>query len=343
MKPKGRVALFPGSFDPPTAAHSRIVRSTFKKGRFSRLLVVLDTENVDKASHTASLANRIALCSIAFRKEPRVLVAVSTHGRFLEKAGAVRRAGWVRGRVPFVVGSDTMERILLHRFYRRPNREIANLMQRARFIVFPRGPIASSRARRSLKRGGAPLGDVTPEVLLCASQSGLYHPSRRPSIDVVTSFLVKGDRMLVLLRSARVGTFRGSWAGVSGFLEWPLSRTRALLEGRIGRAEIRRQALRQALREIREETGLGRGRVALLRRHAPMRFPDREKRRDWIVHPFLFRVDEDATIRLDWESDEGRWIRPDEIARMRTVPGLARVLRALRPYPGRGSERRTAT
>ena len=54
---------------------------------------------------------------------------------------------------------------------------------------------------------------------------------------VVTSFIRHRGKILVLRRSEKVGTYKGKWAGVSGYLEDPTP-------------------LAQALREINEETGL---------------------------------------------------------------------------------------
>lgn len=121
---------------------------------------------------------------------------------------------------------------------------------------------------------------------------------------MVTAFLQRGDRVLLLRRSPRVSTFRGRWAGVSG----------SIPEGVSPRE--------QALREIREETGLGPEQVLLVREGRPLLVVDEEGRR-WEVHPFLFRLVGDPPLRLDWEHTEARWVRPEEIPRFPTVPGLA--------------------
>lgn len=120
---------------------------------------------------------------------------------------------------------------------------------------------------------------------------------------MVTAFLRRGERVLLLRRSHLVGTFRGRWAGVSGSIPEGVS------------------PLEQALREIREETGLGPGQVALERVGRPLLVVDEQGRR-WEVHPFLFRLVGDPPIRLDWEHTEARWVHPGDIPRFPTVPGL---------------------
>jgi len=136
-------------------------------------------------------------------------------------------------------------------------------------------------------------------------------PEASPVRDVVTAFLIHDGRILVLRRSDRVGTYRGLWAGVSGYLE--------------------AEPLEQAYREIAEETGLDRDAVSLVKAGAPLRVDDRESGRRWRVHPFLFAVADPAGIRLDWEHRERRWVWPNEIERLETVPALADAL--ARVYP----------
>jgi 8-oxo-dGTP diphosphatase len=133
---------------------------------------------------------------------------------------------------------------------------------------------------------------------------------------VVTCFLLRraagGDEVLLLRRSQQVGTYRGRWAGVSGYLE-------------------EADPLAQAYREVEEEVGLTREEVALLRTGEPLEVVDAEAGRRWIVHPFLFEVGPDAQVRVDWEHTEARWVRPEEIFAFDTVPQLAEAL--MRVYP----------
>jgi ADP-ribose pyrophosphatase YjhB (NUDIX family) len=128
--------------------------------------------------------------------------------------------------------------------------------------------------------------------------------------NVVTCFLEHGGKVLLLRRSQLVGTFRGRWAGVSGSIPPGVD------------------PLAQALLEIEEETGLAQEQVELLRHAEPLVVEDEEcsqegeERRQWRVHPFLFRVAEPTHIRLNWEHTEMRWVAPEEMRSMKTVPGL---------------------
>jgi translation initiation factor 2B subunit (eIF-2B alpha/beta/delta family) len=134
-------------------------------------------------------------------------------------------------------------------------------------------------------------------------------------VPVVTVFLLRrgpgGDRVLLLRRSGAVGTYRGRWAGVSGYLE--------------------DDPLRQAMREVAEETGLGEEDVRLVRAGAPVHAPDPRLGRLWVVYPFLMQVRQGAQIRLDWEHVAARWVRPASVFLYPTVPRLPEALSAVYP------------
>jgi predicted aconitase with swiveling domain/ADP-ribose pyrophosphatase YjhB (NUDIX family) len=120
---------------------------------------------------------------------------------------------------------------------------------------------------------------------------------------VVSAFLRNRGRFLVLRRSDRVGSFQGRWSAVSGYIE--------------GREDPRHRALE----EIREETRLTGARF----RKAGEPLMTRLGNTAFVVHPFLFDV-ASRRVRLDWENREYRWITPDELAALDTVPRLREVL-----------------
>jgi 8-oxo-dGTP diphosphatase len=122
---------------------------------------------------------------------------------------------------------------------------------------------------------------------------------------VVTCFLEAGGEILLLRRSGQVGSYRGRWAVVSGYLESTPDE--------------------QAFTEIIEETGLKKSDVRLVRKGEPLAVEDKELGTRWVVHPFLFRIKDREKVRLDWEHQEMKWIAPGDIGRYETVPGLAEV------------------
>ena len=128
---------------------------------------------------------------------------------------------------------------------------------------------------------------------------------------VVTCFLMRSDttepRILIVQRSQRVGSYHGQWAGISGFVE------------------IDTTPDEQAYTEIREETGLQREQVRMLRRGAVVEHIDAALKRHFYIHPFLFQVLAPEAIHTDWEANEMRWIAPLELSNYETVPKLPEV------------------
>ena len=123
---------------------------------------------------------------------------------------------------------------------------------------------------------------------------------------VVTCFLEHGRKILILRRSSRVGTYRRSWAGVSGYIET--------------------NDVDQAFTEISEETELYKKDLKLIKQGKPLEVIDKNLNRKWIVHPFLFHVRAPEKIKTDWEHTEIKWIKPGELKKYETVPGLAKAL-----------------
>jgi len=120
---------------------------------------------------------------------------------------------------------------------------------------------------------------------------------------VVTAFLIADEKILLLRRSEKVGTNKGKWAAVSGYLEGS--------EDPVQRVQI----------EIQEELGLSPEYSRLVRTGEVLSACDEQTKTAWIVHPFLFET-QSTTITLDWENVEYRWIHPNELRSYETVPKL---------------------
>ncbi len=123
---------------------------------------------------------------------------------------------------------------------------------------------------------------------------------------VVTCFLEHQKMILILRRSGKVGTYKRAWAGVSGYME--------------------SDPLDQAYTEIREETGLFKSSIKLITTGRPLEIIDKDINRKWIVHPFLFHVMDPERVKMDWEHTEFKWIKPRDLSKYKTVPGLKAAL-----------------
>jgi len=130
---------------------------------------------------------------------------------------------------------------------------------------------------------------------------------------VVTCILKnENDEILILKRSNKVGTYKGQWSGVSGFVE----------EGE--------KPIDTAYKEIREETGLLKNQVEFIKKIKPVKLNDiyNGKEYNWIIHPFLF-ISKYSKINIDWEHTDYRWILPSKIEEFDTVPGFYKVVSEL--------------
>ncbi len=123
---------------------------------------------------------------------------------------------------------------------------------------------------------------------------------------VVTCFLESDGKILLLRRSSEVGSYRGKWAGVSGYVELPPEE--------------------QALIEIHEEVNLDSDDVQLLKKGEPLVIDDEGLNTRWVVHPFLFHVVNPNKVKIDWEHREYTWIKPVDLDTYDTVPGLKNAL-----------------
>jgi ribose 1,5-bisphosphate isomerase len=133
------------------------------------------------------------------------------------------------------------------------------------------------------------------------------------SSHVVTVFLMHDGKVCLVRRSRAVGTYRGRWSGISGYLD-----------GDPGE---------HFMTELREETTLTPDEYTLMRRAETVAVEDRQEGRIWYVHPFLCEVADPSKISLDWENTEHRWFDPAEMDGLDTVPGLAAVFDRVSKQP----------
>lgn len=125
-----------------------------------------------------------------------------------------------------------------------------------------------------------------------------------PEKHVVACFLECNGRILILRRSQAVGSFKGRWAGISGYVETT--------------------ADEQILVEIEEETSLCPEDVELVAKGSLLVAVDEGFR--WVIHPYLFHTKETDKVRINWEHSEKKWIRPENIDSYQTVPKLKETL-----------------
>jgi diadenosine tetraphosphate (Ap4A) HIT family hydrolase/8-oxo-dGTP pyrophosphatase MutT (NUDIX family) len=131
-----------------------------------------------------------------------------------------------------------------------------------------------------------------------------------PTVRVVNCVLVNDGAVCLLKRSAAVGSGRGKWHIVSGYLP----------EGK--------DPLLHAYDEVAEETGLRPDQLTLRRHCGPEVFADRAGGRPWEVDTYLFAT---ATreLRLNWEHDAYVWVAPERLGEFDCLPWLPALYRAV--------------
>lgn len=127
---------------------------------------------------------------------------------------------------------------------------------------------------------------------------------------VVTCILQYKNKILILKRSNKVGTYKEMWGGVAGFVE------------------ENEEPYDTAIKEIKEEVGLDFKDIKLVKKGNYINFQDKyeSKTYNWIIFPFLFELKENKIINLDWEHLEYKWIDPSNISHFKTVPRLKDVI-----------------
>lgn len=130
-------------------------------------------------------------------------------------------------------------------------------------------------------------------------------------IPVVTSFVYSGDKIALVKRSEQVGTYKGLWAGFSGYIE--------------------HLPIEQAYIELEEEASLTKDNIALKGIGIPVPIDDPVTGKNWLVFPFLFQLAEEKEITTNCESSELLWVKSHDIDTMNTVPGLKTVFKRVWP------------
>ncbi len=124
---------------------------------------------------------------------------------------------------------------------------------------------------------------------------------------VITSILENNGKILLLRRSEKVKSFRLMWAGISGYLEQ------------------NEDLLSRALIEIKEETGINKNDLVLLK-ILDYKVVEIVKDRIIKIQPFYF-YSKTRKISLDWEHCEIRWILKTEIGGYSVVPKLIEIIK----------------
>lgn len=128
--------------------------------------------------------------------------------------------------------------------------------------------------------------------------------------EVVAVLMFHQDRLCLLRRSRTVGSDPGRWHCVTGFVDPGID------------------PQRQALTELREETGLTPADLDYFAAGPVLDLPDPAGQL-WRIHVFTARAAR-VELKLNWEHDAARWISwPAAVATLALVPWLADLMDAI--------------
>lgn len=120
-----------------------------------------------------------------------------------------------------------------------------------------------------------------------------------PVIDCVLKYK---DKILVVERNKDMRLYPGYWNGISGFLDDGKSLEEKVFE------------------ELGEEVGLIKENIVSIRRGQIFDKDEPDYGKTWIVHPILVEINTDR-IKLDWEAQSYKWIKPDAGNGVREMEG----------------------
>jgi 8-oxo-dGTP diphosphatase len=121
---------------------------------------------------------------------------------------------------------------------------------------------------------------------------------------VLTVFVQYNDKILLLKRSDKVGTYKGKWNTVTGYLDEPCPLLDKIHE------------------ELQEELGITTDIIDSYYIGESFSFEDPTIKKTWIVHPAMVILNRLPQITLDWEHSEYIWIDPQDMTQYDTVPNL---------------------
>ena len=131
----GRLGIFPASFNPPTMAHLALIKEAKKQGNLDEILVLLDIQAMDKEPVGAALEDRLAMLKKAFGRDPKVSIGLSNRGLFFEKIKPLRKYYPAPISFFFIVGFDTILRVMDKKYYPDRRKFLVELFDRSHFLV----------------------------------------------------------------------------------------------------------------------------------------------------------------------------------------------------------------
>jgi isopentenyldiphosphate isomerase len=128
---------------------------------------------------------------------------------------------------------------------------------------------------------------------------------------VINCVLKCKNKILIVQRSKDLNFYPEFWNGISGFLD-DLQTLKQKVEG-----------------EIKEELGIAKKDIISIKFGSIFHQEAPKYKKTWIVHPILVEVETDK-IKLDWEAQDYKWIKFQEIKNFKLLPGFDEVVKRVK-------------
>jgi len=229
LKPPGScrtVALLPGSFNPPTAAHLLLAERALSEG-FDCVLLLLARNTVGK--EPSGLVPEDRLLAMRAASGGNFGVGASSHGLYADQAEAAKKL-YPKADITFLVGSDKVVQIFDPRWYDDRDGALERLFGSASLVVAPRsdqsellrevlaapknrrfadsvsvlrlhpavGDLSSTRVRGLLRAGAEPAGLVPTAVAELLTAMRAFAPPIVMGNDEVDAYAVRTKLIDVL-------------------------------------------------------------------------------------------------------------------------------------------------
>lgn len=152
-RPEKEVGIFPSSFNPITHGHMAILQGGAEIKAFQEILLVLDTQAMDKEILGATLVDRLLMLQVLFENHPQFSVGVSNRGLFLAKAEVVKEMYPKGTDITFIGGYDTLARVFDPKYYEDREGALDRLFASCTFMVANRGDYGREAIQRLMASG----------------------------------------------------------------------------------------------------------------------------------------------------------------------------------------------
>jgi nicotinamide-nucleotide adenylyltransferase len=142
-----KLAVLDSSFNPPTMAHRRLLEQASERFACDHRLLLLAKVNADKGVFGAPLGHRVRMMELLAQDMGNTSVGVTAHGRFVDKARALRQVFGRRTRLFFILGYDTVVRLFDPKYYDDAQQALTELFALADIVYANRAPHGGDACR----------------------------------------------------------------------------------------------------------------------------------------------------------------------------------------------------